>query len=170
MKHLLLAALCSFSLAVHAQGDDRTAKSSPHNVNVNGGFNYGGFTFGVGYEHMYDSSTGIGGHLRIFNKDDDALIGMPGLTIIGATLGHHFYKRAWDLAFTPSFNLINIDAARAGQEDVTTFGPGMSISLVWAMTDRASFGFDFTNYWVWFDDDWKGTSIDDLSAKLRLSF
>jgi len=34
-----------------------------------------------------------------------------GLTILGANLGFHFYKKNWDLSFAPGLAIINIDAA-----------------------------------------------------------
>lgn len=167
MKHLLLATLLMTAPLAMAQGDDR-GKANPHNLNVTTGFNRGGFTFGAGYEHMFDGSTGAGGHFRMFSKDKDR--GLAGLILIGADLSHHFYKKSWDLAFTPSLNMIMIDSAVAGGDDATTFGPGLAITLTWAMTERFALGFDYSNYWAWFDKDYQGLNVNDMSVRFRIGF
>lgn len=169
MQRLVLCLFLFGSMAATAQMDDRSAKGGPHNVSVVGGFNTGGFTFGAQYEFMHQDSSGIGAHLRWFNKEDSGPNQSHGLFIVGAGAGHHFYKKSWDLAFTPSLNILNIDSSGA-TDDSTTFGPGLSISLVCQITSAVAVGFDYSNYWVWFDDDYAGHLIDDMAVKLRMSF
>lgn len=185
MKHLwfVLVALMTFAGVAHAQMSSGSsgassapdAKASLHNFSVLISMARGGAALGAAYEYMYEGSTGIGAHIRTFAKETsgDVIEQGPGLMIVGAQLGHHFFKKRWDLAFTPSFNLISIDSHVSGPnnpEDATTFGPGMSISLLWQITDRISAGFDYNNYWVWLDSDWAGHRISDMAFKLRVGF
>ncbi len=187
MKHLLFAALLTLSSVAHAQlsggsgysssssgGMSSTveAKASAHNFSVLGSMNRGGFAIGAGYEYMFDGATGVGGHIRTFPKETGNTAGnnTNGYMIIGAQLAHHFYKKRWDLAFTPSFNIISIDSRTATPDDTTTMGPGMSISLLWQLTDRLALGFDYTNYWVWLEDDYAGLVISDMAVKFKAGF
>ena len=174
MKRVIFAAVLFLSTGLaHAQLEDRTAKASPHNFSLNLAPSAGGISLGFAYEYMYDASTGVGAHIRTFSKEDSGPNTSNGYMIVGAGLGHHFFKRSWDLSFTPSFNILSIDSINPNnRDDSTTMGPGLSIALVWAFTDRFAVGFDYQNYWVWFDEDWNGpqNEISDLSIKLRASF
>jgi hypothetical protein len=173
MKRILIASVLFWSGLAAAQLDVRTVKASSHNFSVLGSMAYGGFSLGAGYEYMYDTSTGVGAHIRTFSKKT-ATTSSPtpynGLTIFGASLGHHFFKGKWDLAFTPSFNIIMIDSASVRPDDTTTMGPGMSLALTWAMTERIGVGFDWSNYWVWFDEDFRTLVVSDFAVKAKFSF
>lgn len=168
MKRILILALALSSTAAFAQMDVRMARAREHNFSGVLSKNVGGFSLGAAYEYMYDGATGIGGQIRSFPKDDKSPNVGNGYLIFGATLGHHFFKGKWDLAFTPSFNFMSIDAVNNPPGDTTTLGPGMSISLVWALTEKISAGFDYSNYWVWFDDDFAGLSISDMALKIKI--
>lgn len=176
MKSLLIALLALGSLEIAAQTDDRSARGGEHNVSAVTSFSEYGFNFGAAYEYMMEDSLGFIGHLRFFDKDDDAEGGYhDGIMIFGAGVGHHFYKKSWDLSFSPTFNIINIDDAPNGiggraEDDETTFGPGLSIALLTQLTPNVALGFDWSNYWVWFDDVYAGKRIDDLGVKVRVSF
>jgi hypothetical protein len=176
MSRIVFAILLGWSGLAAAQMDVRTAKASQHNVSGLLSKAAGGWSVGVGYEYMYDGATGIGGHFRTFSKEEGPINIHNGFMIVGATLGHHFFKGKWDLAFTPSFNIISIDQAvepkgtRTTPDDATTFGPGMSISLTWALTERVGLGFDYSNYWVWLEDDYAGQVISDMALKVKGSF
>ena len=166
------ALLAIFSLTTclaHAQIEERTAKASHHNGAVTLGFGSGGTSFGLGYEYMYDQSAGVGGHMRIYQKDDTSPGTSNGLTIAGASMSHHFYKRSWDLSLSPSFNIINIDSVRPNGSK-STMGPGLSISIMTQITDMISIGFDNSRFWVWFNDEYRGLAIDDFAFRLRASF
>ncbi len=182
MKHFLLAALMTFAGFANAQMSSGSsgassapdAKASLHNFSVLVSMARGGAALGAAYEYMYEGSTGLGAHIRTFAKETGAgKFASPGMMIVGAQLGHHFFKKRWDLAFTPSFNLISIDshvASPPNPGDSTTFGPGMSIGLTWQITDRISAGFDYTNYWAWLDSDWAGHLISDMALKVKAGF
>lgn len=180
MTRLLLVTLATWTGIAAAQMDVRSAKAVAHNFSVLGSMNAGGFSLGAGYEYMYDTATGVGAHIRTFSKEAEgtgvtaSVNPHHGLMIFGATLGHHFFKGKWDLAFTPSFNIISIDSSDNNTpprpDDATTMGPGMSISLLWALTERFSAGFDYSNYWVWFEEDYRGLVISDFAIKAKASF
>lgn len=173
MKCILFASLLIWSGLAAAQMDVRSAKASTHNFSLLGSMAQGGFSLGANYEYMMDSSAGIVGHIRSFSKKT-ATTSSPssfsGLNVVGVGLGHHFFKGKWDLAFTPTFNILQIDSLTANPGDVTTMGPGMSVSLLWVITERFGAGFDWSNYWVWFDEDYRGLRISDMAVKLRASF
>jgi hypothetical protein len=169
MKSLLIV-LALMGTTALAQSEDRSAKSGPHSVSALVSFPRGGFSLGGGYEYMLQDSMGVEGHFRFFAKEDDPPNRSDGMVIIGAGASHHFYKKSWDLSFTPSFNVINIDSATPGGDDTTALGPGLSVSLLTQVSANVALGFDWGNYWVWFDDDYAGKRVDDLAFKLRLSF
>lgn len=150
------------------------AKASGHNFSVLMSMARGGVSLGAAYEYMFDGATGVGGHIRTFPKETGNSSGNngPGFMVFGAQMGHHFYKKRWDLAFTPSFNIISIDSHQTRPDDTTTMGPGMSISLLWQLTDRIALGFDYANYWIWLEDDWASTNhaISDMAVKLKAGF
>lgn len=170
MKQLLILMACLTSTLAFAQGEDRSAKASPHNVAALLGHNAGGFNFGVAYEHMMDNSMGFGAHVRMFNKEDSGTNTVNGYLIVGASLGYHFYKKTWDLGIAPSVNMINIDSYRARPDDASVLGPGLSLSLLSNITRTFAIGFENAKYWAWFDDDYAGLVIDDFAVKARMSF
>ena len=171
MKRILVLAIwLSCASVSNAQTDERTAKSSPHNIYALASFGLGGFSFGAAYEFMSDNSAGLGGHIRVVNKENGPINASNGYTIIGAQMGHHFYKKSWDLAFTPSANIINIDSVSLNPDDTSAFGPGLSISLLCSLTENFSLGFDNARYWVWFEEDYQGLVIDEFAIKGRFSF
>lgn len=170
-RHIFLPVLISFlANLAWAQADDRAGRVNPNSTSALLGYNAGGFNFGATFEHMMDSASGIGGQLRIFNKEDSGTNQTNGYLIFGGTFGYHFYKKNWDLSFTPSMNFINIDAATTNPDDATAIGPGLSIALLCNLTDNFALGFDNSRYWVWFNDDYAGLRIDDLAIKGRFSF
>ncbi len=180
MIRVLLVTLAFSATTAFAQMDVKTAKASAHNFTGLLSMQTGGVSLGAGYEYMWDTSTGVGAHLRTFSKREAGTGANAGDTtshgfmIFGASLGHHFFKGKWDLAFTPSFNIINIDslskANPAVPDDTMAMGPGMSISLVWLLTERISAGFDYSNYFVWFGDSYKGPVLSDFALKVKASF
>ena len=170
MRRLIFLLVSLSAISAAAQTEERSSRNNPHHLSAVGGFSEGGFTFGVAYEHLIDNSTGLGAHVRVFNKDDSAPGLANGIMIVGAVAGHHFYKKNWDLAFTPSFNIINIDSVVASPDDASVVGPGLSISLLYNLTPNLAMGFDNSRYWVWFDDDYAGLAIDDFAIKVKMSF
>ncbi|MGE4131289.1 MAG: hypothetical protein AB7F86_06600 [Bdellovibrionales bacterium] len=192
MKRIVLSAIFAFSGVAMAQmdaggssssGSGFSSRSNVHNFSIVASKNYGGFSLGAAYEYMYEAATGIGGHIRSFSKEGSysgsgsgkLTARHEGLMIFGAMLGHHFFKKHWDLAFTPSFNIISIDShygtpSSTIPDDATTMGPGLSISLLWSITNSVGLGFDYSNYWVWFDDDWPGLRISDMGIKFKVAF
>lgn len=180
MIRLFLIPLIGWSGLAAAQMDVNAAKAMQHNFSVLGSMSRGGFAFGAAYEYMYDSATGVSAIFRNFPKSGEAANNYHttnGYMILGAGLGHHFFKGKWDLAFTPSFNLISIDSYYDGSpasakepDDTTTMGPGLSISLLWTLTERIAVGFDYSNYWVWFEEDFRGNVISDMAVKLKFAF
>jgi len=156
------------------------SKAKAHNFSGLLSMTEGGISLGAAYEYMYDGSTGVGAHIRTWPKNE-ATTGANaevnpshGFMVFGASLGHHFFKGKWDLAFTPSFNILSIDSQSTANpprpDDATTMGPGLSISLLWSLTERISAGFDYSNYWVWFEDDYKGLRISDMALKVKAGF
>ncbi len=119
---------------------------------------------------MMDASSGIGGHVRMYNKEDSGTNRANGYLILGASMGYHFYKKNWDLSFSPSLNMINIDAVGTNPDDASVLGPGLTIGLLCNVTRSFAIGFDNSKYWAWFDDDYAGLNIDDFAVKARLSF
>ena len=169
MKTFVLGAM----LALSTQGalaQDFAAKASLHNVAVDLSVNEGGFSLGAGYEYMFDEAAGwsVGGHARVFSKDRPSYAN--GLMIIGAQSGYHFFKKAWDLGFVPSVNIISIDSYRVTPGNTTTVGPGLALTLTTQITERFAIGFAYSNFFVWFNNDYRGLAITDLALRGRFSF
>lgn len=172
MKSIILSLLLCAGVA-HAQLDDTAMGRTKSAVNAVVSMAKGGFSIGASYEYMLDPSTGVGGQLRTFQKHDTGPNLYPGVTILGAIGAAHFYKKNWDLSFTPSFNIISVDSyAASGTKpgDATTMGPGLSVGLTWAINQHVGLGFDYSNYWVWFQEDWRGPIVNDLAFRLKASF
>lgn len=169
MKSIILSLLLCAG-AAHAQLDDSAAGRTKHTINAVASMARGGFSIGASYEYMVDPSTGVGGQLRSFQKHDSGPNNYPGITILGAVGAAHFYKKNWDLSFTPSFNIISIDSYTTKPGDATTMGPGLSLGLTWALNPNVGLGFDYSNYWVWFQEDWRGNVVDDLAFRIKASF
>lgn len=160
MRRLFLAALTLVASASFAD-------TKMNNVLVDAGFASGGFAIGGAYEYLYNGSQGIGAQLQMFQKDNKH--SRNGVLVIGGFTGYHFYKGTWDFSVAPGLNIINISAANNGK-DVTSLGPGLQISLTQALNDKVAIGFDYQNYYIWFDDDYRGKTIDNLAFKLKVSF
>lgn len=163
MKSLLLV-LSLFSACAFAQ-----SQGKQHNVLIDVGFPANGFKFGGTYEYIYNGAQGIGGHLQYYPKKS-APGAVPGMMVLGAMTGFHFYKGDWDFSLAPSFNLINIDCDCTTPGDKTALGPGLTIGLTTALNDKVAIGFALQQYWVWFGEDYRGHVIDDLNFRVKVGF
>ncbi len=170
MKSVFLFLALFGSFNVFAQTDAGSAKGGLHNASAVLSFPRGGFSFGLGYEYMMQDSMGFEAHLRMFNRNTDAGKTADGMMIVGVGASHHFYKKSWDLSFTPSVNIMNIESAATNGKDSTVFGPGLTVGLLTQVTPAIAIGVDWSNYWAWFDDDYAGKRVDDLAFKGRFSF
>lgn len=168
MKMTLLVLALMIGGMNTAFADDRPSLHGPHNVGGTLGFAPGGMTFSAFYEYLIDGSWGPNGYIRKFPKEKGPKNAAPGILAIGAGAGHHFYKKNWDLSFTPGLAILNIDAVVG--DDVTTLGPSLGIGLVYQLTSIWAVGFENTRYWVWFNSDYAGELRDDMSVKVRASF
>jgi hypothetical protein len=173
MKQFLLASVFFLSTAAFAQMDGSGRRAGPHNIAADASFNAGGFALGGEYEYMYDDSTGIGGFFHMFPKDTSDKRPVNGLFVIGAEMGHHFYKKNWDLNFAPGLAILNIQQALKSPPapgDTTTLGPSLKISLLNQLTSAFALGFEFSNYYCWFNTDYSGFVRTDLAVKGRFTF
>lgn len=169
MVRLLMILTMLTSLNAAADMAD-PSKAGANSVSATLSFGWPSAIIGAQYEHMIKDSLTIGAHLRLFPKNTSASNSRNGYMVIGATAGHHFYKKEWDLSFTPSLNIINIDAASATGKDVTTLAPGLSLGILYQFTNSIAAGFDYSHYHVWFDSNYAGASLDDLALRGRFSF
>jgi hypothetical protein len=168
-RQIILLLTLLTSLSAYGQMDERNARAVPNNVLAQFGMNAGGLTLGFGYEYMFDQAQGIGGHFRYFSKDTSR--GANGMTILGAMTGYHFFKRSWDFALSPSFNIIQIDSTSNTRASGTNMGPGLALSLTNQLNDHVAIGFEYSNWFVWFGKDYfRGLQISDLAIRLRYSF
>jgi hypothetical protein len=169
MKKLVLVVTVLFSALAFAATDEHSSPNGPHNVAATLGFGQGAVSISGAYEYMFDPSMGGGGYLRIFPKQTSGAMN-DGLTILGANLGFHFYKKNWDLSFAPGLAIINIDSANPKVDDVTTLGPSLSVGILYQNNNIWAVGFDNSHYYAWFNSDHRGQIADDLSVKVRATF
>lgn len=170
MKVFICTLALLISTASFAQTEDRPGTRGPHNAAVTAGVNRGGLTLGGEYEYMLPSALGVGAHVREFPKDTGPVNATDGYLIVGVSASHHFYKKTWDLSFSPGFDIINIDAVNSKPGSTTTAGPDLAIGLLCQVNSSVAIGFENTRYWVWFDKNYAGVLRDDLSFKVRATF
>lgn len=148
-----------------------------HNVYGGLGFVTGGFGLGVDYENMSLKDFGMGGYVRMYQKEDDRTA--PGYMILGGFIRPHFNKKAWDFYVSPGFAIIMLDdnsktasGANKTANDSTTFGPSLAIGLLYDLNGTVAIGFENMRHWIWFDEDWRGIqyAIDEFALKFRASF
>jgi hypothetical protein len=144
------------------------ADTKVNSADVDLGVAQGGITIGGAYEHLYNGAQGIGGQLQIFQKDKDHFA--PGIIVIGGFTGYHFYKGTWDFSLAPGMNILAISAYDSSHKDTTTFGPSMQIGLTQALNDQFALGFDYANYWVWADKDYRGWIMSTMNVRLKINF
>ena len=132
------------------------------------GFWNGGMVLGADYEYLGKSEFGVGGYLRMYEKDEDN--GVPGITSIGAFIRPHFNKKSWDFYVSPGFAIIKIDSDSANRDDATTLGPSLALGLMYEMSNSVSMGMESMSHWVWFDDDWRSQIVEDFTLRLRVNF
>ncbi|MGE0762032.1 MAG: hypothetical protein AB7N80_02015 [Bdellovibrionales bacterium] len=135
------------------------------------GFTEGGFALGVDYEYTGMGDYGVGGYVRIYQKDDDTSGGTSaGLTTVGAFIRPHFNKKKWDMYVSPGLAIIQIDGVSNPPGDSTTLGPSMALGLLYEMTGSVALGVESMSTWVWFDEDYRGQVMEDLMLRFRMSF
>ncbi len=144
---------------------------SKHAVYGAFGFGPGGFALGADYEYLGKKDYGIGGYVRMYQKDDDR--GVPGVTAFGGFIRPHFNKKAWDFYVSPGFGIINIDDNNASPGDATTFAASLAFGLLYDLTGTAAIGVENMRHFIWFDKDWRvlGPLVaDTLLIKFRVLF
>lgn len=167
VKSLLVSMVLMFGAATASA---QSYGSSQHAIHGGFGFMNGGFALGVDYEYMGMSDFGLGGFVRIYEKDDEAPFSYPGLTTFGAFIRPHFSKKAWDFYVSPGLAIISIDSYTATVDDVTTLGPVMAIGLMYELNGSVALGVESMSTWVWFDEDWRGQVMEDMMLRFRVSF
>ena len=134
------------------------------------GFSEGGFALGADYEYMGFTDFGIGGFVRMYEKDDEDPFSHEGLTTFGAFIRPHFSKKSWDLYVSPGIAIINIDSYSNDIDDATTLGPVLAIGLMYEMSGAVALGVESMSTWVWFEEDWRGQREEDFMLRFRVSF
>lgn len=71
----------------------------------------------------------------------------------------------WDVFVAPELAVIFIKDNLTDGTDITTFGPGLKIGTMYALSPMWSLGFEFTNYTQWFNDK---VAINQTSANVAL--
>jgi hypothetical protein len=170
MVRLLIGLIIFASTGAFAQMSD-PAKAPPNNISATLSFANPSPVFGIAFEHMMKDSMGLGAGIKMWQKDSDASNPRNGYLIVGANAGYHFYKKDWDLSFTPSLNILNISAARTGGKDATTLAPGVSFGILCQVAPNFAVGFDWSAYQAWFDKTYAGvTTIQDIAVRGRFHF
>lgn len=144
---------------------------SKHAVYGAFGFGPGGFALGADYEYLGKKDYGIGGYVRMYQKDDDH--GVPGVTTFGGFIRPHFNKKAWDFYVSPGFGIISIDSTSNNPGDSTTLAASLGLGLLYDLTGTAAIGVENMRHFVWFDKDWRALATlrsDTLLIKFRVLF
>lgn len=166
MKKSILAVFALFTfLTTHE------AKAYDHAIYGAFGINEGGFALGVDYEHLGLGDFGVGGLVRLYQKDDDNTDGLTsnGYTVIGGFIRPHFSKKNWDLYFSPGLAIIQVDSA-SSRSDKTTLGGIFGVGLMYELSGNIALGVENMGTWVWFAESFRGKAMDDLMFKFRLAF
>lgn len=167
MRKLVLSFVFVLGLPAFAQSDFGLAK---HSIYGAFGFTPGGMALGADYEYLGLRDFGIGGYVRIYQKDDETPNTDHGYTTFGAFIRPHFTKKSWDFYVSPGIAIVNIDALNDPPGDTTSLGASFALGLMYEITNSAALGVENMGTWVWFDEDWRGQRIDDLMLRFRLSF
>lgn len=173
MKRITLsfaALLLSWSGASFAANGTGPITSGLHSIYGAVGFTEGGFALGADYEYMGFSTFGLGGYLRMYQKDEDRGTAGNGVVTFGAFVRPHFSKKEWDFYVSPGFGIISIDAVGRTPGDSTTAGPSLALGLLYELTSTVSLGVENMRSWVWFDEDYRGLVVNDMMFKFRLNF
>lgn len=168
MVRLLIGLMIFASTGAFAQMSD-PAKAPPNNISATLSFAAPSPVFGLAFEHMMKDSMGLGAALKLWQKETGSKA-RDGYLIVGANAGYHFYKKEWDLSFTPSLNIMNINPAAANQKSVTTLAPGVSFGILCQVAPTFGIGFDWSAYQAWFDSTYAGRMIQDIAVRGRFNF
>ena len=148
---------------------------SPSKNSIYGGlgFTEGGLGIGVDYEYNGLRDFGVGGYVRIYQKDDKGTNQKEGITTLGGFIRPHFTKKSWDLYVSPGFGLIMIDSQYTGTNqpgDTTGLGTSLAIGLMYEISNSVALGVENMRTWMWFSEDWRGLRVDDMMLRFRMSF
>ena len=165
---IVLSSIGFISAPAMAEYSESTFSKYEHAAWLALGFTQGGLSLGADYEYAADRTYGVGGLIRMYNKDSDAPGTADGVMVIGAFIRPHFHRRAWDLYVTPGFGIINIDSVNG--DDTTTLGPFMSYGVLYQMTPSVAVGMENMLTYVWFDEDTRGPVMEDIMMRARFSF
>ena len=132
------------------------------------GFTEGGASLGADYEYLGLSEFGVGGYARMYSKDKDR--SAAGVMAIGGFIRPHFNKKSWDMYMSPGFAILQIDGTSKPPGDATTLGPSLAIGLMYDINANVALGIENMRQWVWFDDDYRGSLINDFMLRFRGSF
>lgn len=146
------------------------ADTSEHVLYGNLGFSEGGVAFGAEYEYTGKPDFGLGGSLRIYQKDKDRKSGAAaGGMVVGGFIRPHFTKKAWDFYVSPGLAIITIDSPSNPPGDTTTLGPILALGLLYDLNGKFALGFSSQSAWVWFDEDYRGHVVQDMLVSLRIN-
>lgn len=168
MVRLLIGLMIFASTGAFAQMND-PSKAPPNNISATLSFARPAPVFGIAFEHIMRDSMGLGAGIKMWQKETGTLK-QEGILIVGVNAAHHFYKKDWDLSFSPSLNIMNISSASAGGKDATTLAPGVSFGILCQVAPTIGVGFDWSAYQAWFDKDYAGRMIQDIAVRGRFSF
>lgn len=166
-KLILFVFLIFFGFMARAEYSESALTRYDHAVWGAIGFTDGGLSLGADYEFAADRTFGVGGLARFYKKDEDA--SANGVVVTGAFIRPHFHRQAWDLHVTVGAAIVNVDNASNG-DDVTSLGPVWGLGLLYQLTETMAVGAENLSTAVWFDDDARGTVMEDIMFRMRFSF
>ena len=165
---LLIALSVLFSAPAFSQ-DGVTA--SRYTVSGTTGFDNGGLYLGADFEFRNQIAHGFGGYAFFFQKKDsetNEVVGQAGVNTFGAFYRAHFNRARWELAVSPGFGVINIDPSIDGDAGMA-FGPSLQVEVVTQITNNFSMGFNWVNFYAWFNDKIEHHTKETLGVRLRFS-
>jgi hypothetical protein len=170
MVRLLIGLMIFASTGAFAQMSD-PSKAPPNNISATLSFAAPSPVFGIAFEHMMKDSMGLGAGLKMWQKEEGSKA-RDGFLVVGVNAGYHFYKKDWDLSFTPSLNIMNIKGSVGSHntKDATSLAPGVSFGILCQVAPNFGVGFDWSAYQAWFDSTYAGTMIQDIAVRGRFHF
>ena len=63
--------------------------------------------------------------------------------------------------------IINVDGPT---KDTTSMGPSFAMAVTYEIAPQVALGLENTQYWIWFDSDFRGSVADDTSLRITFNF
>ncbi len=157
------------SFARDGRGAAETRSSSLILVSV--GYGKGTFGGSIEYENLKAENFGYVAYGRVYSSlnQETSSNFSPGLMSLGVAVRPHMTVGPIDISISPGVGVAVISST-SRESSIATFGPSLSIAVLYAVNDIWSFGLEQFQLFDWTDPAYRGQVANDVMLKVRYAY